>query len=86
MAHTAYKTWIDENPLRKWRLENDLSIMAVASMLGAGMSTVQTWENGAHWPKPESFEKIGGLIGDPNIEESWQAWLDSRPSWNSTKQ
>lgn len=85
MARNKYETWINENPLRKWRLEQGLSIMAVASMLGAGMSTVQTWESGAHWPKADSFDKIGGLIGDDNIEENWKTWTENRPTFTAKK-
>lgn len=85
MARNQYEAWINENPLRKWRLEQKLSIMAVASMLGAGMSTIQTWESGAHWPNPESFDKIGSLIGDEEIEVNWKAWTDNRPTWSAKK-
>jgi predicted transcriptional regulator len=85
MSRNKYAAWINANPLRKWRLEQGLSMMAVASILGAGMSTVQTWETGAHWPKPDSFAKIGGLIGDENIEESWKKWMDDQPAWVDIK-
>lgn len=81
MSRNRYEAWIEANPLRKWRKEQKLAIMAVAGMLSVGFSTVQTWETGAHWPKPDSFEKIGRLLEDDNIEETWKAWLDKKPEW-----
>lgn len=75
------KKWIEANPLRKFRKEHGLSMMNLASMIGAGMSTIQTWESGAHLPKPESFEAMARVTGKENIEQLWAQWLKQKPTW-----
>jgi len=84
MSKDNLKKWIEGNPLRKYRKEQGLSIMAIASMLGVGMSTVQTWESGAHWPKEENFDHMSSLMGKTNVEQSWSKWLKSRPGWTNS--
>jgi DNA-binding transcriptional regulator YiaG len=70
--------WHEKNPLRKWRRENDMPIMATASQLRVSMTIVQLWENGVHVPSPENMAKIVGLIG-PTAERRWKTWLKARP-------
>ncbi len=77
------KAWMEENPLRKFRSKNKLSIMKAASLIGVGMSTIQTWECGAHLPKPESFEAMANVTGIENIEQLWMEWLNRKPSFTA---
>lgn len=76
----AIKEWIEENPLRKYRKEQGLAIMTMASLLGVGMSTIQTWESGAHMPRPESFAAIARVTGMENVRELWDEWLSKKPT------
>lgn len=77
------KKWIEENPLRKFRKKHGLSMMNLASLVGAGMSTIQTWESGAHLPKPESFEAMAKVTGIDNIEQLWVQWLKQKPTFTN---
>jgi DNA-binding transcriptional regulator YiaG len=83
MSKETLKSWIEANPLRKFRKEQGLSIMAIANMLGVGMSTIQTWESGAHWPKDENFDRMSAIMQKTNLEQSWSKWLQSRPVWTN---
>lgn len=75
----ALKEWVEANPLRRFRKENGITMMQAASMMGVGMSSVQLWEKGAQRPGEESLKKIGTLVRDPKISETWQQWYAARP-------
>jgi len=76
--HKEQKEWIERNPLRKYRKEHKMTIMGTAAILGCNFMSVQLWETGANYPR-QYLDKIGKLIGDPNIEETWEKWYSERP-------
>ena len=79
MTLETLKGWIEDNPLRKYRKKNNVSMMRAASMIGVGMSSVQAWEQGAHQPTRASFELLAKVSGIENIERQWELWLKKKP-------
>lgn len=73
--------WVRDNPLRKWRSENDISIRSAAQMLSVSASTIQDWEGGITTPNDENAAKIAKAIG-ASIEtllSQWLTWLEAAP-------
>ena len=80
-GYKAYKQWLEQNPLKKFRTSQEpksLSRMAVGAMLGVSHMSVQMWENGTK-PNEENLQAIGRLIGSTDIEAEWDAWLTAAP-------
>lgn len=77
----AYRAWVEQNPLRRWRKERKLPLMAVATGVGVNLFTVQTWEHGANRPRPVNFEKMAEFMGVPveELQAQWDAWEGRRP-------
>lgn len=74
------KQWIENNPLRRYRKENKLAVVNIAPTLEVSTNTIQAWEMGAKQPAPENLERIGKLIGDRQIDSTWESWRDERPA------
>ena len=78
----SFDQWVDENPLRKWRLSQEpkkLSILEAAGRIGVGMSMVQMYEKGLHKPaKPEVVARMASNLGT-DWSADWDAWLARRP-------
>lgn len=73
------KDWIARNPLRQFRKQRGISMMKAAGMIGCGMSSIQSWENGAHLPTLESIERLAVVLGIANMPEVWTRWYHARP-------
>jgi transcriptional regulator with XRE-family HTH domain len=72
--------WVEENPLRRWRKREGMSMMRAAAMIGVGMSTVQLWEQGAHLPK--TYDAIADVLGvkPTTLARAWREWYNDRPT------
>lgn len=75
-----YKEWIARNPLRQWREQEGVAIYAAASMLGIGVSTIQSWESGVYRPKDEHLALLARLIEDDSLAERWRKWYAKKPT------
>lgn len=75
------RNWMEENPLRRWRKRNELSMMDAAATLGVGLSSVQNWEQGAYQPNEESMPKLADLLGvkPETLTRQWREWYRDRP-------
>ena len=80
-SRTAFKEWVDTNPLRVWRLSHDpkVSLLEAAQRLGVGMSMMQMYERGAHKPGRKVAGPIAELLG-ADWSEKWDAWYAQRPA------
>ena len=76
--HEAHKQWIEQNPLRRWRKDNRISIQAASGMLHVSLSTIQLWEAGTE-PNEQNMEKLTRVLG-PNAPRRWKAWLEANPA------
>jgi transcriptional regulator with XRE-family HTH domain len=76
----AMTEWIEQNPLRKWRLAAGLTLAETAVTLGVGQTAISTWENGAYLPKWPNLDKMAQITGIENIAGEWEKWYKSRPS------
>lgn len=74
----SHKKWVEDNPLRQFRKQQNLSINLLASMLGVGFNSIQRWEGGEVIPKPENMDKLNKLIGD-DFEANWNEWMKNKP-------
>lgn len=51
-----------KDTLKKLRAEKNLSQAMLADMLGAGLSTVASWEVGKRYPSRENFEALADIF------------------------
>lgn len=75
MSGSNIKEWIEQNPLRQWRKENELSITIAASVLGVNKNTIVSWEHGA--ATPSQWDKLKEVLGE-DIQQRWEEWRNSR--------
>jgi transcriptional regulator with XRE-family HTH domain len=77
----ALKSWMEENPLRKKREEVKASKDHAAVLMGISVSTIKTWESGAHMPSQPSMKRIARFLELPvsGSRALWDAWWNSRP-------
>ena len=78
----AFKRWVNECPLRVWRLNEDVPILQTASALNKSMTIIQLWERGVHIPTPENMAGIARLTGVDvdKLTAAWLRWHDRKPS------
>ena len=71
-----FKKWYAENPLRKWRKENNISMNQCAAMLSISVKSIQLWEQGVYAPLANNFAKISELteIEVTELIEQWETW------------
>ena len=81
------KTWIEQNPLRRWRKQHKLGFHKAAQRLSVGVSSLEHWEYGASVPVLESFIKLSKGMGIPleDLREQWETWLRQRPGGHPTQ-
>ena len=72
----ALRTWLDANPLRRWRTAEQVSLMATCGLAGVSMSAVQKWEAGAARPTPENMITLARITGRKGIADDWTRWLN----------
>lgn len=80
---SAYAAWVEENPLRVWRLEQDprLPVPDAAFLLKVSLNMVTHWEKGIHKPRAARMEPgapLAQYLGD-DIAARWDAWWEARP-------
>jgi transcriptional regulator with XRE-family HTH domain len=76
---SSLKNWREENPLRKWRAQNNFSQADVAAAVGAGYHSVYDWEIGKVNPNDNQFELLSGLTKLKTFKRTWLAWAARRP-------
>lgn len=76
------RAWYGENPLRVWRARLGVSMMGAATLLGVGMSAVQSWEQGVHQPSEESIALLATTMGvkPTTLSRKWRRWYANRPT------
>ena len=76
------KDWTTDNPLRRWRHRERLSMMDASALLNVAMSSVQHWEQGAHMPNDESLDRLAVAmkVKPATLRRSWREWYNRRPS------
>lgn len=70
--------WRNSNPLRVWRVEQGMSMRAMAGLLSRSASTVQAWEYGSSEP-PFDYVASHMKITTATLERRWKQWIDERP-------
>lgn len=80
-SRAARKDWIDQNPIRAWRLAHTppLTILEAASRIGVGMSMVQMYERGVHKPGPDRDAALTELLGR-DWSKRWDKWAAAQPA------
>ena len=73
------ETWVEANPLRKWRTRNGASMMAAAAMIGCSTSSIQKWEYGAADPTDASYDLITAATGI-DMRDAWKRWKRRQPT------
>lgn len=72
--------WVNQNPLRAWRLEQEpqITLHDTAARIGVGMSMLQMYERGVHKPGPKAADGLAELLG-ADWSDRWDRWLASQP-------
>ena len=65
--------WRGRNPLRLWRQEQGYTLSIAAAIIGTGITSVQSWEQGSKHPNAESMNKLRRVVR-ASIEEDWKTW------------
>jgi transcriptional regulator with XRE-family HTH domain len=76
----AMTAWLDENPLRRWRLDQPpegWNRSVLARKLGVSHTAVAAWENGKRLPLVDAFAKIEELTGITS--KAWMGWYRRKP-------
>lgn len=71
--------WMARNPLRAWRKENGVSQFSAASMIDVSAFTIQQWEHGAAYPKPDSVARMQRVTEIPALARQWAEWYSANP-------
>ena len=74
----SYKSWVESNPLRLWRLVTGTALVEVAAKIGASTSAVQKWESGGGRPSDENMDKLTRLTGIDGLVQDWDEWERKR--------
>ena len=82
MSQMTWEEWVEENPLKKWMQENEVTQVALALQLKRSPYTIHMWSRGiipdtqnATWFWGEMIK----LTGDNAIEERWRRWERTQP-------
>ena len=70
--------WTEQNPLRRWRMENGVKAAHAALQMRVSNYTLRLWETGSSTPTGASFDKMRALVGR-DMRTEWDAWESSRP-------
>ena len=73
------RVWLDENPLRQWRLKNKLRQRDIGAALGIGFHVIYQWETGMAYPPRNRMASLVALTKDDKLAEKFQHWRDKRP-------
>ncbi len=71
--------WQEDNPLRLWRIAEDLAVGDVAAALGASRSALRAWEAGEYRPAAAHMAVLRRLTGLSDLSERWEAWWRANP-------
>lgn len=77
-ASEARREWIERNPLRQWRHENDTTLIQAAAIFGCSVSTVQSWETGETIPSERHTPALIRVLGE-DLPHRWNRWIDDEP-------
>lgn len=72
-------SWLDDNPLRRWRLKQSPAITQTeaAQTIGCHTSTIRLWETGIGEPQIQYMRRIGELVGIKSVDKlatEWAQW------------
>ena len=71
---TALAPWRERNPLRRWRLAENVTVADTALMLGVSTNTTTKWERGGGTPAPMRMVRLARVTGNKHIAQEWHAW------------
>lgn len=77
----SHNDWLLENPLRRWRLENEMSRLEFCSRTGFQPMSVLRWEKGATTPRWENIKLVAAQMGikPEALMLGWDEWMEDRP-------
>lgn len=80
---TQLGNWLNDNPLRVWRLKNKpkVTLLVVSIEIDCSIQSVINWENGSTLPRLASMRALARLMGttQPHLDTAWAAWNAARP-------
>jgi DNA-binding transcriptional regulator YiaG len=77
--------WKSRSPFRVWRLSHGLSMRDAAATVGVNLYTIQAWENGSAYPKPENMATLIQLTEDTELRDKWIEWWKDGPEGKGSK-
>ena len=77
-------SWVEGNPLRKWRSSNSehFTQAAVAAAIRRSAQAVRDYESGSYRPGEGAMDDIALLIGvaPKTLKKRWAEWMENRPN------
>lgn len=71
--------WLQKNPLRQWRIKNELYLKDIAAVVKVNFSTIFRWETGMAMPKEEQIRALSVFMKNDNLQKEFQKWFEKRP-------
>lgn len=80
-VRSRIEPWVEKNPLRKWRRDNNMSQQDTALQLGVSWLSISFWEKGGTRPNDENMKSLSLLLGIlvRDLKEEWDQWYEQRP-------
>lgn len=77
----ALKKWVEDNPLRKFKLKNRITNRRMAATLNCAVVSITMWERGLTQPRRESFATIAKamVLSPTKLEQAWASWMGRKP-------
>ena len=73
------KKWVEENPLRKWRLANGHTQADVGNAIGMNFHSIYNWETGMASPDSKQLLKLSSLMNNKSLAREWVKWHQDKP-------
>jgi transcriptional regulator with XRE-family HTH domain len=72
-----FMEWVERNPLRIWRIENNVSMAQISGMIEVSVTSIARWEFGSTVPSKSGMDKLALILGD-SIRTNWAKWTTAR--------
>jgi transcriptional regulator with XRE-family HTH domain len=75
---TEYREWIDANPLRRWRADQNMTLAEAGVLFQVSSNTILRWEQGAMQPELDRMATMQLIIKGSFLTD-WRTWWNERP-------
>lgn len=73
------RSWTQQNPLYRYRADNQATMAELANVLNVSIATYQLWESGNRQPNQNRWPLISRLL-ETDAAAAWRTWYKQKPS------